>query len=384
MLWFALLIPLILSILAYWKFNKDFLWWEVILPTIISFFFILTSFLVIKNVDLADIEYNGYIITEARYYESWQTWIHKTCSYTTRHSCGKNCSYTTTHYYDCSYCDYNSPYWVAVDNGGNTFRISQAKYNQLIRKWKSQPTFVELDRNINYHGSCGKDGDMYYIKWDNRIESSEASVIEKPFKNPVKISHSAFNYIKITDGEADTIGLYHYPSFYDTYKQPAILGLSRFIIPDKALINTKFEFLNGYYGPKYKVKVFTLLFKNKPIDIALKQEAYWNGGNQNELVVCIGLKDNLEIDWVKPFTWCDNKRIVVDTREDIAELKIFKPDNIYNIYVDNISKYFKYKSFKDFNYLTFEPTKGQIVFVYLGTFIISIMLLFWAKINEIY
>ena len=128
-----------------------------------------------------------------------------------------------------------------------------------------------------------------------------------------------------------------------------------------------FEYLNGNLGPKHKVRVFTLLFKNKPIDIAFKQEAYWDGGNQNELLVCIGLNVTLGIEWVKPFSWCDNKRIVVDTREDVAELKTFKHQEIYHIYEENISKYFKFKSFEDFNYLTFEPTVGQLLFVYIIT-----------------
>lgn len=385
MLWYALLIPVILSILAFWKFNKTFLWWETIFPTIISLLFILISYFFVKNINMKDIEYNSYIIIEARYYEPWETWVSKTCSYTTTCCCdskGNNCR-TETHYYDCSYCDYNSPYWEVIDNGGNIVRITQDKYNQLIRKWKATPKFNELNRNIKYHGSCGKDGDMYSIKWNSEILSSECSVFEKPFQNPVKVSHSAFNYPIIADGQADTIGLFHYPSIYNFYRQNAILGINRFNISNKEAQQVKFEYLNGKLGAKNKVKVFTLLFKNKPIDIAFKQEAYWSGGNQNELVVCIGLKDNLEIDWVKPFSWCDNKRILVDTREDIANLRYFNGDSVLTIYEENINKYFKYKSFKDFNYLTFEPTTGQVLFVYLGTIIISLLTIFWCIKNEI-
>ena len=131
---------------------------------------------------------------------------------------------------------------------------------------------------------------MYSIKWDGKIETSEASVLKVPFENIVKVSHSAFNYPEITDDQADTLGLFHYPDNYDYYKQKAVLGLNS---TNLAQIHTKFEYLNGNLGRKYKVKVFTLIFKNKPIDIAFKQEAYWDGGNQNELVVCIGLTENI-------------------------------------------------------------------------------------------
>lgn len=377
MLWFALLVPVLLSFFAYLKYHREITIGELILPTVISFLFIVISYFTLKSVNMTDIEYNGEIVIAAKYYEPWETWVHKTCSYTTCTGSGKT-RHCTTHHYDCSYCDYNSEYYEVITDRGNKKIISKEKYNILLRQWSAKPEFIELDRHINYHGSCGKDGDAYIIKWDQKIETSEAFVSEHEFKNIVKVTHSAFKFSEISNGEADTIGLYHYPSFYDYYKQPAILGTCRFPIHNAPLLQKKLEYLNGYLGTRNKVKVFTLLFKNKPIDIAFKQEAYWEGGNQNELVVCIGLKDNLEIDWVKPFSWCDNKRILIDTREDIAELKTFKGDSIYNIYLNNIPKYFHYKSFKDFNYLSFEPTIGQILFVYIGTIVISIITLFFG------
>lgn len=383
MIWYALLIPIVLSIISYYIWSKKIIWWELLIPTSISFIAIIVSYYSIKYISMKDVEYNGYTIVEAKYYEPYELWVVKTCSYTTTHSCGKNCTYTVVHYYDCSYCDYTPARWITIDNYGHTFDISEQKYKQLIKKWSAIPQFNELNRNILFHGSCGKDGDMYSIKWDNKIESSECSVLEVPFENIVKVSHSAFQFSQITDEQADSLKLYHYPKEYDTYKQNAILGLNKFNITNKELIQTKFEYLNGHLGPKNKVKLFVLLFKDKDVDIAFKQEAYWDGGNQNEIIVCIGLNDKLKINWVKPFSWCDNKRVIVDIREDIAELNTFKSDSIYSICENNIGKYFKYKSFKDFNYLIFEPTIGQILFVYLITIIISILCLWWCIKNNI-
>jgi hypothetical protein len=384
MIWYALLIPVILTILSYVIWHKFFIWWELLIPSSISLLAIIISYYSLKYVDMKDVEYNGYIVTEARYYESYETWVSKTCSYTTCSGSGKSRT-CVTHYYDCSYCDYNSAYWVVIDNFGHEFSITEKKYKELIKKWSATPKFNELNRSINYHGSCGKDGDMYSIKWNGKIETSECSVLEKPFQNILKVNHSAFQYPNITDEQADSLKLYHYPKFYDTYKQKAILGLeltglSRQI---RDSIETKFEYLNGNLGPKNKVKTFTLIFKNKPIDIAFKQEAYWDGGNQNEVVICIGLNTFNKLDWVKVFSWCDNKRIIVDIREDMMELKYFKPNEIYSIYDNNIHKFFKYKSFKDFNYLTFEPTIGQILFVYILTIIISVLCIIFCIKNDI-
>lgn len=385
MLWYALLIPCVLAILAFIIWNKQIIWQEMIVPVAVSLIFILISYFSIKYASMKDVEYNGYTIVEARYYEYWETWVNKTCSYTTTHSCGKNCTYTTVHYYDCSYCDHNPEHYEAIDNAGHTFDISKAKYQSLIKKWSAVPKFNELNRNINHHNGCGKDGDMYSINWNGKVESSECSVFEVPFENIVKVSHSAFQYPNISDESADSLKLFHYPEIYDYYKQRSILGLEYLGYPSykRDSIQTKFEFINGNLGPKNKVKLFILIFKNKPIDIAFKQEAYWDGGNQNELVVCIGVNNRGAIDWVKPFSWCDNKRIIVDTREDIASQKIFNADSIYYVCNNNIQKYFHYKDFKDFNYLTFEPTMGQILFVYIGTLIVSLLSLWWCVKNEI-
>lgn len=387
MLWYALLIPCVLSILAFLIWHKQIIWQEMLLPTIASFVFILVSYYTIKSRSMEDIEYNGYVVKYATYHEYWSTWVEQTCSYTTCNGYDSkgNCTGYTTHYYDCSYCDENAAYWEAVDANDNHFSISQAKYLDLMKKWKATPKFQELNRDIETYRSCGVDGDMYYINWNNDINTSECSVIKVPFVNPVKVSHSAFQYPVISDKEAKKLGLYQYPEFYGKYRQQAILGMDSilsFAKYYKTNIQTKLEYINGYLGPKNKVKVFTLLFRDKPIDIAFKQEAYWSGGNQNELVVCIGLDNSGTIQWVKPFSWCDNKRIIVDTREDIAELKILNPHALYNIYEDNIQKYYHYKSFKDFNYLRFEPTMGQILFVYIGTIIVSILCLWWCIKNE--
>lgn len=382
-MWYALLIPFILTLISKRIWPRQLSLKELFFAPIVSFFCILISYLTLKSVNMSDVEYNGSLVIEARYYEAYDTWVTQTCSYTTTCCCdskGNNCQ-TETHYYDCSYCDYNSAYYIVYTDNGKSHHVSEQYYNSLIRKWSATPKFVELNRSIDYSHGCGKDGNMYSIKWDGKPETSEAYVIEVSFKNPVKISHSAFKYDHMTKKEADTLGLYSYPEFYSYYKQKAILS-NHFALSEQD--NIKLEYLNGYLGPRNKVKIFTLLFYNKPIDIAFKQEQYWEGGNQNELVVCIGINDSAGIDWVKPFSWCDNKRILVDTREDIAELKRLNIDSVYNIYLKNVPLFFHYKSFKDFNYLTFEPTNGQIAFVYIMTLIVAILCI-WGEIkNEMF
>ena len=385
MLWYATVIPLIIVTVGYFLFQHKFVWWELFIPVTACIVFIVISFYSMKSVALKDVEYNGYVIVEARYYEYWETWVEKECSYTTTCCCdskGNNCQ-TETHYYDCSYCDTNSAYWTMIDSHGNEIGISQEKYNQLIKKWSATPEFVELNRDIDYHGGCGKDGNMYRIMWNQKIINSETTTYETEFTNILKSNHSAFNFPIITPEDASKLGLYDYPPIGDYYHQNSVIGLSKVKIPNENQMQTVMNYLNGRLGFTKKVRVYTLLFVDKEIDIAFTQEAYWDGGNQNELVVCIGTDKKGNIKWCKPFTWCDNKRMIVDIREDIMNMKVLNSTKMYNIYKHNINLFWHYKSFKDFNYLSFEPTTGQLIFVYVFTTILSILITGWCVKNEI-
>lgn len=385
-IWYAMLIPIVTSALAYKVWGKKFVWWEFILPIAASFLFILiTKFSVEKSL-LSDTEYRGGLIVEARYYEYWETWVEQTCSYTTTCCCdskGENCK-TETHYYDCSYCDHNRAYWKVYDDQGHSWGISEQEYLRLLKQWKATPEFVELNRSIRYHGSCGKDGDMYRIRWNGEILTSEASTWTTTYDNHVQVSRTNFDLPEVSKKDAKKYGLYEYPDVNGFY-QRNILGLDSMNFlsqPYKNGAYKMFEFFNGNYGPKRKIRTYILLFNNKPIDVGIKQKNYWIGGNKNELVVCIGLdKNSGKLDWVYPFTWSENKRIAVDIREDVMNMDTLNFTNLYHI-LDDATKTFTYRDFNQYNYLSVDPPTWEVWFVYILTFLISCGLLFYGYQNE--
>lgn len=381
MIWYALIIPILAALVGWVWFKNKIVWWEIFIPILASALFILISFYTMKTITLDDVEYNSYVVTEARHYEAWETWRKKTCSRTYTTGSGKHRRTHTVHY-DCSYCDYNPEYYVMIDSDGNKIRISEEKYKSLIKLWQSTPKFVDLHRDIRHHGGCGKDGDMYQIFWDGKVNSSITTTYTKHFSNILKCNHSAFNYPDIEKEKATATGLYEYPEIGAFNHQLSVLGIEKFNSNSRNKIIKTLDYINGVYGRKYKVKIFTLFYKNKDIDIAFQQEAYWDGGNQNEIIVCIGLNDSGNIEWVKPFSWCDNKRVLIDIREDIMETSIKDEKTFYNAYMNAIKTNWHYKSFKDFNYLSFEPTAGQLWFVYIFTIIISVACVWWAIVND--
>lgn len=381
MIWYALLIPILAVVVGWVLFKKEIVWWELFIPTLASIIFIFVSYYSMKSYTLSDVEYNGYIVTEARYYESYETWIKKRCRHTYTTGTGKH-KVTHVYYTDCSYCDYHPERYTMLDTKGYEIGISREKYLSLIKQWHSKPKFFDLDRNIHYHGSCGKDGDMYSIIWDRQIHTSETTTYTKSFTNILKSNHSAFNYPEIKQEDAIKAGLYDYPEINEYDYQSSVLGIENTKIKNKLGFIKTLDHINGFYGSQYKVKVFTLFFKNKDISTAFLQEAYWDGGNQNEIIVCIGVDDNGKFQWVKPFSWCDDKRVLIDIREDLMSAKNPSAKYFHETYLNTIRTHWKFKSFKDFNYLTFEPTTGQLIFVYLLTLLISIGTVWWCVTND--
>lgn len=391
-IWLSMFIPIIGSALAYYIWKHKFVWWELLLTSAACFIFVLVTKFSVEKALLSDTEYQGGIIVEARYYESWETWVSKTC--TERYACG---TYTTgtgsnrtthtkycTRTYDCSYCDRNSAYWEVYDNLGHHWYISEEEYRRLRAQWSATPEFVELNRSISYRHGCGKDGDMYRIRWNGDILKSESSTRAVSYENHVQVSKSNFDLRDVSAKEAKKYGLFDYPKI-NGYKQRNILGLDSmtFLAQQyKNGANKMFEYFNGNYGPTRKIRVYVLLFSGKTFDVAMKQRNYWDGGNKNEVVICIDVdKKTGKLNWVYPFTWGENKRISIDLREDIMNLGTLNFTSLYNV-VDKSTEGFVYRDFHQFDYLSVDPPTWEVWFVYILTLGITIGILYYGYRNE--
>jgi hypothetical protein len=125
-----------------------------------------------------------------------------------------------------------------------------------------------------------------------------------------------------------------------------------------------------------------LFFKNKDVDIAFKQEAYWANGNQNEVVICIGYSGN-KINWVRPFSWSENKRTLVDLREDISELKTIDLNKMYPLILNSIKLNYHYRDLdKDFEYLSVDLTEHELIVAYLLILVLTFTLCYYFVTND--
>jgi hypothetical protein len=328
-----------------------------------------------------DTEFHGALVTEARYYEYWETYVRRTCTRT--HKVGKS---TVTTTYDCSYCDENPPRWVVVNSLGQEFSITEKYYKYLTKLWNCKPEFVELNRDINHGGwGCGKDGDMYSIKWDKDPLHAKATTTDHWYENRVQAAHSAFDFVKLTDADIKQYRLFDYPEI-NGWKQETVLGLDSLKQLKSGNVNyfkQQSDYLNGKLGPKKKVHIFFLFFKDQPQLAASMQEAYWDGGNDNELVICIGMNSTSnKIEWVRPFSWSTNRRIIPEIREEIMDIGFFNPASICRVVEKSVVDHYVRKDFKEFSYLTVDPPEWAKWVTAIVTLLITFFISRWATINE--
>ena len=379
-IWICLLIPLIGAFVLLRWFKHTLTWWEVLIPSVACFIFILIFKFTVEKVQVSDTEYRGSIIVEARYYESWETWVRRTCYRTVK--VGKS---TTTVPYDCSYCDHNPARWTVINSLGEEYSINEKYYNYLIKIWKATPSFVELNRRIVYHFGCGKDGDMYRIVWNKDPLSAKSTTSSNSYENRVQAAHSAFDFLDVTEEDKKRYKLFDYPEV-DGWHQETVLGLDSIPSVSKekvALFKQMSDYINGEVGPKKHARVYFLFFTSPDQIAGSMQEAYWDGGNGNELVVCIGIDPKTQnLRWVKPFSWTPNRRVLPDVREEIMEVGTLDPLQICRAVEVIVLKEYKRKDFKEFSYLTVEPPAWAIWVTAIITALITFFISRWATMNE--
>ena len=379
-IWLSLLIPLVGAFIMLRWFLDHLAWWEVIIPIFVCLIFTLVFKFSVEKIETTDTEYHSGLVVKAEYYEPYTTWVHKTCSRTVK--VGKT---TTTVYYDCSYCDENPPQYKVVNDLNESFSINRSFYEQLQKRWNSRAQFVELNRDIDYHGSCGQDGDKYEIYWDKNPINAEQTVTSHWYENRIQAAHSAFDFPDVSDEEIRAYKLFDYPEINE-FSQDVLLGedsIQWMGDNDKWTFNRLLQYSSGYWGPKKHGKIWVLLFQDQPQTAALMQESYWDGGNDNDLVVCIGLSSATNhMQWVKAFSWTPNREILVNMREDIKNIDVFNPERVSEAINKNMEG-FERKDFKEFNYVTVDPPTWSIIVTYIVTILLTVGLCYWAVVNNI-
>jgi hypothetical protein len=371
-IYLALVIPIITAlVLLIWFKHKTTLW-EFAIPFGISLILTIAFKFGVETSLTRDTEYWGGWVEQIRYYEDWNEYIHKTCTET--YACGTDSKGNTrycTRTYDCSYVDYHPPYWRAYESNGMKLRISKDDYARLKAKFGTKEVFVDLKRN--YHTD---DGDMYKVDWGGTDETLEPITTSHTYENRVQASMSTFNYYEV-DPKKD--GLYEYPGVNRHYYVPAILGPGG---PTKQAAERKLQLLNAKLGRAKQVRVFILIFVDKPRDVGHDQENYWIGGNKNEFSLAIGVDSKYNVQWCHPFSWTKAELLKVETRQFVEEQEQLDLVALADWLYPKIKADFVRMPFANFSYLTVEPPLWAILVTFIATLLANIGVSLWVILNR--
>ena len=360
------MIPFITALFLLLVFNRKMVWWEYAVLIIPSLLFTFLTQIIMVSVNSSDTEYLGGYINRITYYEPWDEMVEVT--HTRTNSDGETETYTTWER------KYHSERYTYVNNESKwEHHLSKKEYEKIKQRMGNKSVFRDMKRD--YHRI---DGDAYDIYWDNTPEHLYDLTYEHLYKNKVKAlqTNTIFRYSDLKENEISELGVYDYPSI-DLMRQNPIIGRT---VSDED--TQKIRYINAIYGAKYQFRMYILIYDNADIEISEIQKAYWQNGNKNEFVVCLGTQKDSVV-WCNPFSWCDSPKLEVLTREYFIE----NPKLDIKSYGDYIEKQIPTqwvrKEFKDFNYITVGLSKGQYIALVILMIIINIGISIFLVKNEI-
>jgi hypothetical protein len=373
MIWFAILIPIIITGIISYKHPEKWSWWERLIPIGAVLISIAVCKSATESVQIQDTEYHGSWIVNATYEEHWDEWIEETCTRSV--SCGKDC--TTTESYDCSYRkDHPALYYIEESATGKTLDIDPGYFNWLCEHFGNK-NFIEMNRH--YYRI---DGDAYQTIWSGQREKLVPVSTIHTYTNRVQASSSVYRFPDITPEQAKKKGLYEYPAIDGQYQTENVLGP---VGKQKNEAERYIGFLNATMGRPNQIRLYILVWQNRDRQVAFDQQAYWQGGNKNEFVVCIGTDKQGNVKWCQPFSWTEKENFKVNIRNDVMTQRD-KPLDLMKVIRAlemRVPKEWERKQFADFNYLTVEPPMWMIILTYLLAIGITVGTCYWCHVNDI-
>ncbi len=374
-IWFALIIPIIAAPILYFGFKRQIVWWELLIPVVACLVFIALMKFGVETCQTADTEYwTGYVI-QANYQEKWtEEWDEYVPEQGHTEYSGSGNNRTSRYVVDCPahwehrIVHHPDEFWME-DNNGIKRDISREYYQELTKLWHNK-----YHKNVtHYRQTSWGDGGINWTVWDKKRDTMVVLTTEHQYENRIQASHSVFKFPKIEDKK----DLFEYPALGDETNVPSILGVSKSDSANRFLCTR-----NAEIGRERQVRMWILVYDNKPLQTAIDQESLWMGGNKNELVVCIGTNAQKEVKWSYVFSWTENERLKIDLREFVVKQKQLDLLAVATYMSDAASKQFVRKHFKDFSYLSVDPPVWSLWTTYIVTFLVTVGCSIWAVLNQ--
>ena len=360
------IIPFLTAMFLLLVFNKKMVWWEYMALIVPSLLFTFITQLIMVSVNSSDTEYLGSYVNRITYYEPWDEMVRVRHTRTDKDG-------DTEVYYTWER-EYHSECYTYVDNESNwEYHLSKKEYEVIKKRMGNNSVFRDMNRK--YHRI---DGDAYDIYWDKTIEHLYDITTPHSYTNKIKASqsHTIFKYSDISEEDAKELGLYEYPDIKLMNQNP-IIGRN---VTDKD--KQRIKYINATYGKTHQFRVYMLFYEGKDIEISEQQKAYWQNGNKNEFVVCLGTQKDSVV-WCNPFSWCDEPKLEVLTRDYFIQNPKVDIDAYGKWLQTQIPTKWKRKEFADFEYIRIGLSRGQYIALIIIMILLNIGISVFLVMNDI-
>lgn len=351
----AYTIPIITCILLHFEFEYSGKWttylWVIIFgESTVGFLHWL-----FYHIHTSKTEYLGSMVTDINHEESWTELVEVRETKTD----SKGNSYTVTRIEE----RYHKEKYYFHTTLGTKFATDYNFYSYVRDLWglprnRLRWSGSHIKGGVRY-GSCYEMADFDLIERDN--PKNWVPITEShSYINKVQASNSIFKFEKISDKEASELGLLNYPAIY-SHDAPCVLSNDIHVLPQ---VDELFRKFNARFAAEFQMRLYILLYDaSKGVSVSEQQRAYWQGGNKNEFVICIGMKSNGEIEWSRAFSWADEQIKEIETAQWLMQNPNMDWSKFYDWLRWNLSDW-KRKEFKDFDYINITLPLWQILSIY--------------------
>ena len=256
------------------------------------------------------------------------------------------------------------PAWDLVDSNGYDVAIDAGAFEAACARFGNRTTRPAANPG---QVSIG-DGRTHRTTWRGEDATLLPVTTRHAYRNKVRAAaRSVFHFQPPDADEVAAYGLFPRPEIRDFCRLRPVRGDDS-PAADRAAV--RLEAANARLGRSKQVAMLILVFRERPIEAALKQEAYWMGGAKNEFITCVGVDAAENIAWAHVISWTDEERLKIDVRDFARAMGRWDPEKLVGDLVPAVERGFVRKSFADFDYLQVEtPAWGKALAVVLAALV---------------